>query len=176
MDVKLSGVFLLTFGLENFVTTKCRLIFQLMIQVGFSIYVHFFHNDQEISLTDDLHYFKDLIYGPNGMTILLKMLREIWIRVWCLQDRKLFLIWFYRIFKFVHNPGMLVPICHSYHISRHSLVRKLDIFYGIFSLHIILMLVVLNNVTKNFISLPTYVKEIHLLFLLLFVCIWFPSF
>jgi hypothetical protein len=38
------------------------------------------------------------------------------------------------------------------------------------------MLVFLNNVIKNFISLPTYVKEIHLLFLLSFVFILFPSF
>jgi len=38
------------------------------------------------------------------------------------------------------------------------------------------MLVFLNNVIKNFISLPTSVKEIHLLILLLFVFILFPSF
>jgi hypothetical protein len=76
MDVTLSGVFLLTYRLENFIMTKCRLIVQLMIQVGFSTYVHFFYNDHEVSLTDDLHYFNDLIYlyGSNGMTTLLKKL------------------------------------------------------------------------------------------------------
>jgi len=68
--------FFLTYRLENFVTIKCRLSVQLMILVGCSIYVHFFHNDHEVSLTDDLHYFNDLIYGSNGMTTLLKMLRE----------------------------------------------------------------------------------------------------
>ena len=47
-----------------------------MIQAGFSIYVKFFHNDHEVTLTDNLHYFNDLIYGSNGMTTLLKMLRE----------------------------------------------------------------------------------------------------
>ena len=44
-----------------------------MIQVGFSIYLLFFCNDHEASLTDDLHYFNDLIYGSKGMTTLLKM-------------------------------------------------------------------------------------------------------
>jgi len=36
--------------------------------------------------------------------------------------------------------------------------------------------VFLNNIIKNFISLPTYVKEIHLSFLLPFVFILFSSF
>ena len=122
MDVTLSGVFLFTNRLENFVMTKCRLIVQLMIQAGFSIYVKFFHKGHEVTLTDDLHYFNDLIYGSNGMTTPLKMLQEFRIGVRRLQDRKSFLIWFYKIFKFVHNPGMLVRICHFYHICRHSLV------------------------------------------------------
>ena len=75
MDVTLSGVFLLTYRLENFVMTKCtsRLIVQLMIQVGYSIYVHFFHYYHEVSLTDYLNYFSDLIYVSNGMTTLLKI-------------------------------------------------------------------------------------------------------
>jgi hypothetical protein len=76
MDVTLSGVFLLTYRLENFVMTICRLIVELIIQVGFSIYVNFFHNDHEVFLTDDLHHFNDLIYGSNGMTTPLKMLQE----------------------------------------------------------------------------------------------------
>jgi len=94
LDVTLSVVFLLTYRLEILLWRNVDLWFSWWFKwVSLFMYIfQFFHNDHEVSLTDDLHYFNGIVYGSNGMTTLSQMLREFWIGVWCLQDRKLFFL------------------------------------------------------------------------------------
>jgi hypothetical protein len=71
VDTTLSGVLVLNYRLENFIMTPRRLYHSVGYLKAFSLSSPHTHTHiYKVSFPDKLHYFHDIIYGPQKMMTL----------------------------------------------------------------------------------------------------------